>query len=501
MKHDTTERSQNKSMKIAIYNNGIVFDGGTPANQPLGGSESSIVYMARELVRAGHTVSVYCNCTRPGLYEGVAYIHYHQFFSDHRASPWDSVIAFRSFDPMLLGRLAPRMIFWTGDADDQPCLEHFEHPVMQQNVDLVFCVSQWHRESFIRRFGLPAQKVIATRNGFSPELIPPAGPRDVFRSAYTSTPFRGLDILLDVFPTIRQQVPTATLDVFSSMKVYGWSDDRDREMYGALYKASEQPGVQWRGSVRQPDLMHHLSRTGLLLYPNTFNETSCIAAIEAQASGCVVITSARAALRETVVNGETGLCIEGEPRTTEYKKAFVEAAVGVLTNPDLFARLSTAARQRAERQYGWDTIAKEWTGVLGAMPIQSVSGRFTGPLSLLERAWGYARMGNLVAARRLAKEVENTPFFKRETAELQKQLPRPMASRVGGVAEATTQRAVVGLPQGAPETERPRRANVLQFSQSRRKSDSRGTSEPASDVGTLPVSPPRDKSSDELGWS
>src|SRR5262245_24906994 len=103
-------------MKIAIYNNGIAFDGGTPANRPLGGSESGIVYMARELVRAGHNVSVYCNCTRPGLYEGAAYIDVHQFFSDHRAVPWDAVIAFRSFDPMLLGRLAPRMIFWTGDA-------------------------------------------------------------------------------------------------------------------------------------------------------------------------------------------------------------------------------------------------------------------------------------------------------------------------------------------------------------------------------------------------
>jgi len=488
-------------MKIAIYNNGIAFDGGTPANQPLGGSESSIVYMARELARAGHTVSVYCNCTRPGLFDGVAYLHYHLFFSDHRSTPWDVVISFRSFDPMLLGRVAPRMIYWTGDAEDQPALQHFENPVLQQNVDLVFCVSQWHRESFIRRFGLPSNKVIATRNGFSKDLIPAPGPRNIFRSAYTSTPFRGLDILLGLFPSIREHVPAATLDVFSSMKVYGWSDDLDRETYGALYKAAEQSGVQWRGSVRQPDLLQHLGRTGLLLYPNTFNETSCIAAIEAQASGCVVITSNKAALQETVLHGETGLCIEGEPQTIEYQRSFVEAAVGVLTNPDLFARLSAAARARAHEQYGWDTIAADWTTIFAEMAAHRVSGRFTGPLSLLERAWGYARMGNMVAARRIVTEVEKTPFFAKETAELQKQLPKPMSSRGNSVLEATSRsRAVVGLPNELPERTPSRQANILSFPLGRRATESRDSNQSLPEVSPLTAKRPRNfDNGDELG--
>src|SRR5437764_7874972 len=92
-------------MKIAIYNHGIPFDGDTTESRPLGGSESGIIYMARELARCGHDVSVYANCPNPGSYNGVSYIHYHRFFSDYRANPWDSVISFRSFDPMLLGRI------------------------------------------------------------------------------------------------------------------------------------------------------------------------------------------------------------------------------------------------------------------------------------------------------------------------------------------------------------------------------------------------------------
>src|SRR5438128_999109 len=110
-------------MKIAIYNRGIVFDGSTPFNQPLGGSESSIVYMARELARLGHDVTVYCKTSAPSEGQGqAAYRHYHQFFSDYTSMPWDVLVSFRSFDPFLLGRVAPRMIYWTGDASDQAVL-------------------------------------------------------------------------------------------------------------------------------------------------------------------------------------------------------------------------------------------------------------------------------------------------------------------------------------------------------------------------------------------
>src|SRR6185436_3870672 len=129
-----------KPMKIAIYNNGISFDGNTPSQRPLGGSESGIVHMARELAACGHFVTVYNNCPEPGPFENVNYVHYHQFFSHYLSTPWDVVIAFRSFDPLLLGRIAPRMIYWTGDAHNQPALQNLGHAVLQQNVDLVFCV-------------------------------------------------------------------------------------------------------------------------------------------------------------------------------------------------------------------------------------------------------------------------------------------------------------------------------------------------------------------------
>lgn len=405
-------------MKIAIYHHGIEFDGTTPFTQPLGGSESGIVYMARELTRLGHEVTVYAKVPESSRSESrklrTAYRHYHEFFSDYLSRPWDVVISFRAFDPFLLGRVAPRMIFWCGDSHDQPVLKHFGHQALQQNIDLVFCVSEWQRRTFIETFQLPAAKVIATRNGFPRELVTSNAKREWTWSAYTSTPYRGLDVLLRIFPEIKAQVPALTLDVFSGMKVYGWNGEADRREFGSVYAAANQPGVTLRGGVPQPVLLKHLAATGLLLYPNTFEETSCIAAIEAQASGCVVITSARAGLNETVEHERTGICIKGDPQSGRYQREFVSAAVGLLQNPARLMEFSEAARRRAFRLYDWAVIAAEWTDIFQAMVPEPVHRRWSGPLSLLQKTHEFLQNGNISAASRVLAVLERTPFLRSE---------------------------------------------------------------------------------------
>jgi glycosyltransferase involved in cell wall biosynthesis len=409
-------------MKIAFYNHGIAFDGSTPFQQPLGGSETSIIHMARELVNCGHNVSVYANCPRPDNYDGVTYHHYHDFFTEYLSMPWDVVISFRSFDPFLLGRVAPRTIYWTGDAFDQPNLKNFGHPSLQDSIDLVFCVSDWQRQTFIEKFNLVPEKVIATRNGFFPRLIPQGKKKEWNRAAYSSTPYRGLDILLKIFPEIRRQVPDLSLDVFSSMKVYGVSSEEDRRQFGALYKAAAQPGVTLHGSVAQPVLLEYLSRTGLFLYPNTFDETSCMAAIEAQAAGCVVVTSAKAGLNETVEHGRTGILLKGDPQSAVYQDEFVRTVCELVRLPELLKRFSDAAVERAFQKYTWASIASEWTTIIENMAITVVHPRWSGPLGLLQRGHEFLENGNVRAASRVLTALDKTPFMRNEVEEFKGKL-------------------------------------------------------------------------------
>ena len=67
-------------MKIAIVDIlGLCYDGDTLHKQGLGGSESAVILMSRELVKLGFEVTVFNNCldstnSSPGIYDGVRYI-------------------------------------------------------------------------------------------------------------------------------------------------------------------------------------------------------------------------------------------------------------------------------------------------------------------------------------------------------------------------------------------------------------------------------------------
>ena len=410
------------TMRVAIYNNGIPFDGHTPMKGPLGGSESGIVYMARELACIGHDVSVYSNCPNPGDYDGVDYRHYHRFFDEFPSTHWDVFFSFRSFDPFLIGRIAPRTIFWTGDAYDQPAIANLGHPTLQENIDLHFCVSEWQRRTFIETFSLPEEKVVATRNGFRSDLIPEPSEKNWTNGIYSSTPFRGLQGLLEMFPRIRRAVPTMTLGVFSSMKVYGWAAAADQDTYGPIYRAAEQDGVTMHGGVAQTLLLEHLSRSGFLLYPNTFEETSCIAAIEAQACGAVVVTSAKAGLAETVEDGSTGVCIQGDPASEDYRRAFVQAVSQLAGNRERLRSMSGAARRRAFGLYSWRSIAQEWSELFEVMAPRPGAARWSGPLVMLQKGHEYLAKGNVSATQRILRRLETQPFFEAEIKDLGQKL-------------------------------------------------------------------------------
>jgi glycosyltransferase involved in cell wall biosynthesis len=115
---------------------------------------------------------------------------------------------------------------------------------------------------------------------------------------YTSTFFRGLNLLLYLFQKIRQRFTDVRLKVFSSLKVYQVTQERDE--WEPLYRrCAETAGVEYVGSLTQPKLARQLRSVNILGYPNTFAETSGISVIEAIASGCFVVTSNWAALPET----------------------------------------------------------------------------------------------------------------------------------------------------------------------------------------------------------
>jgi glycosyltransferase involved in cell wall biosynthesis/Flp pilus assembly protein TadD len=340
----------------------IAFDGRTPRTRGLGGTESAIVYLAEGLARLGHRVVVLNTCDEPGPVNGVEYARWQTLPARCVADRPDVLVGVRFWQLIGQARFAPLQIFWTGDAFDQPFLEQLARQDARAEIDFLMLQSDWQAETFQAHHHVPAWQIARTRLGAAasssePPVRPAAGATRARRLAYASTPFRGLDVLLDVFPQIRAACPDAELDVFSSMRVYGVAEADDRKQFGALYEKAKQPGVSLIGSVPQLELANRLQESRLLAYPNHYAETFCIAAVEAQAAGCGVITSQLGALPETV--GDAGVCIPGDPQSASYRQAFIEACVELLTDEGRWTAMSERALARAS-DYTWSVIAKGW---------------------------------------------------------------------------------------------------------------------------------------------
>lgn len=350
------------------------YDVRTVDSAPLGGTESAACYLTRALARQGHEVFLLGNVPVEGLYEGVGCIS----MQNAQSLSWQALDALvcmgRPGDPLALRReLAPgtRLISWQSHAADQPAVQFLRQPVLRDAYDAFAMVSRWQLEKYHALFGIDPGRMGIMRNAvgfaferqFGPEeaILPHKSTPPVL--AYTSTPFRGLDVLLGVFPRIRQAVPGTRLKVFSSTAVYQAQPARDESAFGHLYRrCRETDGVEYVGSLPQPALARALREVSLLTYPNTFAETSCISVMEAMASGCGVVTTDMAALPETC-NGHACL-VRVWPTPQEYFDDFVAQTVQALR--DLVEHCDVAeAKLRAALNYindsaTWDLRARQW---------------------------------------------------------------------------------------------------------------------------------------------
>jgi glycosyltransferase involved in cell wall biosynthesis len=183
------------------------------------------------------------------------------------------------------------------------------------------------------------------------------------RLAYTSTPFRGLDVLVSCFPEIRRRRP-CRLEVFSSMDVYfmGGPQDQHQALYG---KCRTTEGIDYRGSVSQSQLAAELRGVRVLAYPNTFEETSCIAVMEALAAGALVVTSDLAALSETCGGWARLVQPIGPDRPrAQFQQDFVEAVdaalAGMETDWPTFITERWRQVQGINASCTWSIRAAEW---------------------------------------------------------------------------------------------------------------------------------------------
>lgn len=351
-----------------------------PTVRPLGGSQSAMCYLAVELAKLGNDVTVVTGTMKPGRVLGVECASLSSPFHDRP----DFVIVINApAHSVELRRILPptvRLVLWTQHAANQPCMHKLARPEVLDAWDDIVCVSDWQRRDIIERYGCDPQRVMVMRNAIAPAFEGLFASEAEFsdaktgrmRLAYTSTPYRGMQFLRDVFPPYRMANPDATLDVYSSMAVYMEGEDEDRRKFSGFYDAlAAVDGVSLVGSLPQPELAQRLRGSHVLAYPNAFPETSCIAVMEALAAGLRVVTSDLGALPETcegfarlvpidvdIDEGNASIHVKGG---NAFVEAYTEALAKPYSGECLFDQV-----QHMNNHHTWAVRARQWADVLDA---------------------------------------------------------------------------------------------------------------------------------------
>lgn len=377
-------------MRILIVDTlGLSYDGSTLSKRGLGGSESAVILISKELSQIGFDVTVINSCkdsqATPGVYDGVKYVDHSE--ASMLNEDYDIAISSRSTLPftsnhpyvyLMMG--AKHRVLWMHDTFCEGD-EHIEPMLVQGFIHEVFTLSDFHTNYVMnndhgkhkRMYEVVKRKFWQTRNGavkWIDEVDLNEKDKDLF--VYNASATKGLiPLLKNVWPEVKKQIPTAKLKCIGGFYRFRDNAEPDEQektvrqlMQDENIKALD---VEFTGVIPQYEIAEILAKSSFMLYPPAFPETFGISSLESLLYKTPIITSNFGALEETAL---TDACYKIDypavpnglfPHINEQEqtKRFVEMTVRAYNDRYLLQQKQNLC-EVINDVYGWDSVALEW---------------------------------------------------------------------------------------------------------------------------------------------
>ena len=312
---DSQVKIPNKT-KVFFIDLSCCWDDNSIYNQPLGGTQTAIYYLASNL-------SNYCSVTimtkaivNKEINKNFKFITINDEYINLEKP---DIVVFQGIhykDYQYWVKINPLIQLFTWCHHDINV--HFvDKYYSSNNFHKYFFVSNWQKNRYIEHFKIDPSNSHVIQNGISDQI----NVNDIFYDKkekiliFCSTPYRGLLLAYELFQEIKKQIPDIILKVFSSFErdllnertIYNEITDTNQIQNNNLDKAYsnvyqlliDDPNIKFYGSVPQKELFSHLKTAMILFYPNIYPETCCINILEAMAFDCNIISSSLGAIPET----------------------------------------------------------------------------------------------------------------------------------------------------------------------------------------------------------
>lgn len=264
-------------------------------------------------------------------------------------------------------------LFWCHDLPEDPECKKFQQQSFKDSFHKFVFISNWQYQRYQLIHGIPYNPksiVLESAIEAAPDSVITKEVGDTIRLVYTSTPQRGLEILVPVFEKLSEIHKDIHLDVFSSFKIYGW-DEADAR-YEPLYERIRQhPQMTYHGFVPNDQLKEHLNTSHIFAYPSIWYETSCRAMLEAMSAGLVCVHPNLAALPETsgCLNFMYNLDLEDTSSHANTFASYLNAAIRMVRD-NSHRDMVFMNKAFVDRRYNMEMIKMQWEDMLKQLLVQ-----------------------------------------------------------------------------------------------------------------------------------
>jgi glycosyltransferase involved in cell wall biosynthesis len=256
----------------------------------------------------------------------------------------------------------PYKVLWAHHAYDQPAFLNFNH----ETVTHIVTPSHWAKEQLVKFHNVPKDKITVISNGVSDSFTFSENKTKTF--IHTSIPYKGLELMPTLIRGIQSKHPDARFKIFSSMSLYGPSNDPYIELYEELKTL---PNVEYSQAVDQQELVSHYQDSAFFIHPNIWEETFCVSMTEAMKCGCYPIITDIGALSEvagdnfaSVVPLKGTRTSKGYEVTEHFLNTFTEVCCTALDyfegDRTYYNQISKSLSNHISQKCDWKKIAQQW---------------------------------------------------------------------------------------------------------------------------------------------
>lgn len=325
------------------------------------GAEMATLSLARYLAKTGHKVVVAAEL-RSGsgeVHEGVEFwdltSQYRYEDAIERMSlegPYHLISAGRS-QPLFESNRDPNCLSRILISHDRSGNDTGIAPrVLCERIDRVVCVSEAQRRVFLEAGANPS-KVTTIHNGVDLELFSAGSveQRDWRRLVFVGAlvPDKGIDLLLNAYVQLLQKYPDLKLDVYGSADLWG-----RKEMLQTEEISRQLPNLTFHGKVSQTIISEAFRSAGVCVVPSIWFDPFPLTALEAQVSGCPVVTFDVGGLPEGLRHGETGLVVDDVS-----EEGLIRGLDALLSDTDRLQQMSRDCLKSQRAYFDWTRVAQE----------------------------------------------------------------------------------------------------------------------------------------------